>query len=183
MRSSKFFLTVAAIVVALCAVSTSQAQVTIDKNRSYFSPDQQFGFGVNNAGGHIQYALGPAFHLGVNLRLDFQKYQDIESETAYDFGPYAKFLFSGDVIKPYAQASLGIIKPNTGSANVIKDSGVVVNLPETQMRIVLALGAEHFFNQNVGIYGHVNLVDMTVTEPTFTGFGLQGGIAGVEFFF
>src|ERR1051326_5382906 len=101
MRSSKYFLIAATVVLAFFAVSTVQAQLSVDKNRSYFSPDQQFGFGVNNKGGHIQYALGPAFHLGLNLALDFQK-NEARSDTYYDFGPYAKFLFSGDVIKPYA---------------------------------------------------------------------------------
>src|SRR6478672_1875848 len=105
MRSSKFFSIVAPLVIAFFAVTSAQAQVTVDKNRSYFSPDQQFGFGVDNSGGHIQYALGPAFHLGLNLHLDFRK-RDTLSETAYDFGPYAKFIFSGDVVKPYVEASL-----------------------------------------------------------------------------
>src|SRR2546421_4122946 len=90
MRSSKMFLIGATLAMALFAASIAQAQVTVDKNRSYFSPDQQFGFGVDNAGGHIQYALGPAFHLGLNLHLDFRK-RDTLSGTSYDFGPYAKF--------------------------------------------------------------------------------------------
>lgn len=186
MRSSKFFSIVATVAVAFLAVTSAQAQVTVDKNRSYFSPDQQFGFGVNNAGGHIQYALGPAFHLGLNLHVDFQKH-DTLSGTSYDFGPYAKFLFSGDVIKPYAMASVGIIKPNTGSFNVNRQEGtnlITSDLPETEVRVVLSAGAEHFFNQNVGVYGHVNLLDATVSpSPSTVGFGLQGGVAGIEFFF
>src|SRR6476660_5908264 len=126
MRSSKLFLIVATLAVAFFSATASYSQMTIDKNRSYFSPDQQFGFGVNNVGGHIQYALGPAFHLGLNLHLDFRK-RDTLSETAYDFGPYAKFIFSGDVVKPYLEASLGIIQPNSGSFNINKEGQTITS--------------------------------------------------------
>jgi hypothetical protein len=179
-------LAVAAVAVVSFAAVPSNAQVVVDKNRSYFSPDQQFGIGFNNRGGHIQYALGPAFHIGLNLNLDFQKDSSF-SETYYNFGPYAKFLFSGDVIKPYAWAGFGLIQPNTGSIAVTTDAQgrtVKADLPDAQLRITLAFGAEHFFNQNVGVYGHVNLVDAKLSpDPSTLGFGLQGGTAGIEFFF
>ena len=185
MRISNF-LVLAGAALAIFAATPSNAQVVIDKNRSYFSPDQQFGIGFNNRGGHIQYALGPAFHIGLNLNLDLQKDSSF-SETYYNFGPYAKYLFSGDVIKPYAWAGVGLIQPNTGSIGVIRDSSgnmVKADLPDAQLRIVLAFGAEHFFNQNVGVYGHVNLVDAKLSpDPSTLGFGLQGGTAGIEFFF
>ena len=179
-------LTLAAAAVALLSAAPATAQMSVDKNRSYFSPDSQFGIGFNNRGGHLQYALGPAFHIGLNLNLDFQKDSSF-SETYYNFGPYAKFLFSGDVIKPYAWAGFGLVQPNTGSIAVTKDANgndVKVDLPDAQLRITLAFGAEHFFNQNVGVYGHVNLLDAKLSpEPSTVGFGLQGGTAGLEFFF
>lgn len=156
--------------------------------KSYFSPESQFGIGFNNRGGHIQYALGPAVHIGLNLNLDFQKDSSF-SETYYNFGPYAKFLFSGDVIKPYVWAGFGLIQPNTGSIAVTADPDntgkfIKADLPDAQLRITLAFGAEHFFNQNVGVYGHVNLLDTKLSpEPSTVGFGLQGGTAGLEFFF
>jgi len=185
MRFSKALIVTAAFILTL-AVLPSHAQMVVDKNRSYFSPDQQFGIGFNNRGGHIQYALGPAFHIGLNLNLDFQK-DSAFSETYYNFGPFAKFLFSGDVVKPYAWAGLGVIQPNTGSIGVTRDSSgntVKADLPDAQMRIILAFGAEHFFNQNVGVYGHVNLLDAKLSpDPSTVGFGLQGGTAGIEFFF
>jgi hypothetical protein len=167
----------------------AHAQAVVDKNRSFFSPDQQFGFGVNNRGLHIQYAMGPAFHLGLNLALDFYK-DSAHSETYYDFGPYAKFLFSGDVIKPFAYLGLGLIQTNTGSFNVYRSSDsntVVSTLPDPEIRMYLAFGGEHFFNQNVGVYGQVNLVDAklaggAISDPTFE-LGLMGGTAGIEFFF
>lgn len=192
MRFSKVLACSATVVMSLFAVSASKAQMVVDKNRSYFSPDQQFGFGVNNGGMTIQYALGPAFHLGLNLNLDFQSKQST-SETTYDFGPYAKFLFNGEVIKPYIMAALGVIQRNSGSFNVNKSTdtsgfSITSDLPDPEIKIYLALGAEHFFNQNVGIYGHVNLVEAqlapnTDAQPATTQFGLQGGIVGVEFFF
>ena len=185
MRISNLF-AIAGAALAMFAAAPSNAQVVVDKNRSYFSPDQQFGIGFNNRGGHIQYALGPAFHIGLNLNLDFQKDSSF-SETYYNFGPYAKFLFSGDVIKPYAWAGVGLIQPNTGSIAVSRDSSnnlVKADLPDAQLRITLAFGAEHFFNQNVGVYGHVNLLDAKLSpDPSTVGFGLQGGTAGIEFFF
>ena len=181
---------VAAALTFIFAVP-SNAQLVADKNRSFFSPDQQFGFGVNNRGLHVQYAMGPAFHLGLNLALDLYK-DSARSETYFDFGPYAKFLFSGDVIKPFAQLGLGLIQPNTGSFRVTRTPGnnndsVTVALPDPEIRIYLSFGGEHFFNQNVGIYGMVNLLDAKVAggamaEPTFN-MGLLGGTAGVEFFF
>jgi hypothetical protein len=182
MRFTKLFALAAVAAIGLCAAPAAHSQVVVDKNRSYFSPDQQFGFGVNNKGGTIQYALGPAFHLGINLALDFYK-NESRSETYYDFGPYAKFLFSGDVIKPYVYAGLGLIQPSSGKVLVSNDT-LGVDLPESEVRIYLAAGAEHFFNQNVGIYGHVNLVDAKLSPtPSTTDFGLQGATVGVEFFF
>ena len=188
MRSSKIFFAVAALIVAFSAVPASYAQMTVDKNRSYFSPDQQFGFGINNSGMHIQYALGPAFHLGLNLNLDFMSGSST-SETAYNFGPYAKFLFSGDVIKPYLYGAVGVIQPNSGQFDILKGSDgtgstVVAELPDTEIRTYLALGGEHYFNQNVGIYGHVNLLDAKFSpDPAVVKAGLRGGVVGVEFFF
>jgi hypothetical protein len=183
MRSSRLLIG-ATVLVALLAASTTQAQLSVDKNRSYFSPDGQFGFGVNNAGMHIQYAIGPAFHVGVNLALDFYK-DSAHSATFYDFGPYVKFLFSGDVIKPYAYAALGLVQPSTGKVLFEKATGTTtVDLPKAETRIYLAIGGEHFFNQNVGVYGHVNLVDAKLSpSPSTTDFGLQGAKAGIEFFF
>jgi hypothetical protein len=187
MRISNLF-TVAAAAVVMFAAVPSTAQVVVDKNRSYFTPDAQFGIGFNNRGGHIQYALGPAFHIGVNLNLDFQKEEEF-SETYYNFGPYAKFLFSGGIVKPYAWAGMGVIQPNTGSIAVKNDPDnpgktIKVDLPEAQLRVVVALGAEHFLNQNVGVYGHINLIDAKLSpEPSTVGFGLQGATAGLEFFF
>ena len=182
MRFTKVIAIAAAAMIAILATPSAHAQMTVDKNRSYFSPDQQFGFGVNNKGGHIQFALGPAFHLGLNLALDFYK-DSARSATYYDFGPYAKFLFNGDVIKPYAYASVGVLQRNSGKATVSQDT-INVQLPDPEIRIILAFGAEHFFNQNVGIYGHVNLVDAKLAPtPSTTDFGLQGATAGVEFFF
>jgi hypothetical protein len=184
-------LAVVAAALTLIFAIPSNAQLVADKNRSFFSPDQQAGFGVNNRGLHVQYAMGPAFHLGLNLALDFYK-DSSQSQTFFDFGPYAKFLFSGDVIKPFTQLSLGLIQPNTGSADITRTPGagndsLTVNLPDPQIRIYLGFGGEHFFNQNVGIYGMVNLLDAkvaggAVSDPTFD-IGLLGGTAGVEFFF
>jgi len=182
MRFTKLFALAALAAFGFGAAPSAHAQAVIDKNRSYFSPDQQFGFGVNNKGGTIQYALGPAFHIGLNLALDFYK-DSSRSDTYYDFGPYVKFLFSGDVIKPYAYAGLGVVQANTGSVSISQDT-LGAELPDAQIRLYLAVGAEHFFNQNVGIYGHLNLVDAKLSpSPSTTSFGLQGATVGVEFFF
>jgi hypothetical protein len=187
MRFSKA-LFVAAVLFASLAAVPSNAQVVVDQNRGTIAPDGAFGIGFNNRGGHIQYALGPAFHIGLNLNLDFQKDSSF-SETYYNFGPYAKFLFEGSVINPYIWGGLGLIQPNTGSIAVTKDPSdttkfIQAKLPDAQLRIILAFGAEYFFNPNVGIYGHVNLLDTKLSPaPSTVGFGLQGGTAGIEFFF
>jgi len=180
-------LIVAAACITLFAAAPSDAQVVVDKNRgSTMAPDGQFGVGFNNRGGHIQYALGPAFHIGLNLNLDFQKDSSF-SETYYNFGPYAKFLFEGPVINPYIWGGVGLIQPNTGSIKVTTDANgktIKADLPDAELRIILAAGAEYFFNQNVGVYGHVNLLDTKLSPaPSTVGFGLQGGTAGLEFFF
>ena len=183
MRFTKLFALLAVIAIGLSASQAAHAQAVVDKNRSYFSPDQQFGFGVNNRGGTIQYALGPAFHIGLNLALDFYK-DSAHSETFYDFGPYAKFSFSGDVIKPYLYAGLGLVQPATGKVTIAQSGNSTVDLPDAEVRVYAAFGAEHFFNQNVGIYGHINLVDAKLSpSPSTTDFGLQGATVGVEFFF
>ena len=185
MRFSKALVVAAAFIISLAAIP-SNAQVVVDQNRGTIAPDGAFGIGFNNRGGHIQYALGPAFHIGLNLALDFQKDSSF-SETYYNFGPYAKFLFEGPVINPYICGGVGLIQPNTGSIAVVRDSSgntVKADLPDAQLRIILAFGAEYFFNPNVGVYGHVNLLDAKISpDPSTVGFGLQGGTAGVEFFF
>ena len=185
MRFSKALVVAAAFIISLAAIP-SNAQVVVDQNRGTIAPDGAFGIGFNNRGGHIQYALGPAFHIGLNLNLDFQKDSSF-SETYYAFGPYAKFLFEGPVINPYIWGGVGLIQPNTGSIAVSRDSSnnlIKAQLPDAQLRIILAFGAEYFFNPNVGIYGHVNLLDAKISpDPSTVGFGLQGGTAGLEFFF
>jgi len=177
--------------VAAAVVGTASGQAVIDKNRSFFSPDKQVGFGINDRGLHVQYAIGPAFHVGMNLALDFYK-DSAHSETYYDFGPYAKFLFSGGVIKPYAWAGVGIVQPRTGAVTYTRDpeagTGTAeVNLPDTEVRLYLAVGGEHFFNDNVGVYGHVNLLDAMlaggVNNDVVIDGGLLGGTVGIEFFF
>lgn len=96
---------------------------------------------------------------------------------------YFKFIFAGEVIKPYAYASLGVIKPGTGRFVVSRYGGVSATAPETELELKVAFGAEHFFNRNVGLYGHVNLADILLSTPSNTDFGLLGAVAGAEFFF
>lgn len=67
----------------------AQAQVDVNVNHSVISPDGQFGFGVNNAGLHIQYAIAPSFHMGLNLNLDLNSQDSLPAganTTGYDFG-------------------------------------------------------------------------------------------------
>lgn len=193
MRFMRLAIVAAAFAIVLAVPSKGQA--VIDKNRSFFSPDQQFGFGFNNRGMTIQYAMGPAFHLGLNLALDFNK-DSARSDAYFDFGPYAKFLFSGDVVKPYIHLGVGLVQRNTGKfvVNRSQDSNTVsLDLPDPQIRTYLGLGFEHFFNQNVGMYGQVTILDAklagqhvenerAISDPTFE-MGLLGATAGVEFFF
>jgi len=201
MRFMRLAIVAAAFTMIMAVPSTGQP--VVDKNRSFFSPDQQLGFGFNNRGLHVQYAMGPAFHLGLNLALDFNK-DSARSDTYFDFGPYARFLFSGDVIKPFVQLSLGLVQPNTGSFRMSRTPGAgndstTVTLPDPQIRAYLGFGGEHFFNQNVGIYGHVTMLDAKlagqheewdpvgnqvrrVSDTQFS-IGLLGATAGVEFFF
>jgi hypothetical protein len=180
-------LAAAILLVGITAAVTALAQPVIDKNRSPMSPDQQFGIGVNNAGLHIQYAMGPAFHLGMNLNLDVNKLDEFKPDI-YSFGPYAKFLFSGGVVTPYAFGAIGVLKPGTGKFGVAGRKGlpdsVYTYLPEAEFSIKLAAGAEHFFSQNVGVYGHVNFLHLVLhPTPTRRNFGLLGAVFGVEFFF
>jgi hypothetical protein len=180
-----------ALIALAFAMETATAQISVDKNRSFYSPSEQIGFGINDRGLHVQYALGPAFHIGMNLALDFYK-DSARSETFYDFGPYAKFLFSGGVIKPYAWAGVGIVQPNTGNMRYTRQpeagtGDIDVNLPDTEVRVYFAIGGEHFFNENVGVYGHVNLLDAMVAgganDDVVVDGGLLGGTVGIEFFF
>lgn len=175
------------LLTAVSAVTAALAQPVIDKNRSSMSPDQQFGIGLNNAGLHIQYAMGPAFHLGLNLNLDVNKLDNSKPDI-YHFGPYAKFLFSGGVIHPYAVAAVGVLKPGTGKFGIAGRKGMpdslYTYLPDAELSIALATGAEHFFSQNVGVYGHVNLLYSVLhPAPTTIDLGLLGAVFGVEFFF
>jgi len=183
-------LAIVAATFAIILSVPSKGQAVVDKNRSFFSPDQQAGFGVNSRGMTLQYAMGPAFHLGLNLALDFNK-DSARSDAYFDFGPYAKFLFSGDVIKPYIHLGVGLVQRNTGTFVVHKstaDTNVVTSdLPDPEIRTYLGFGGEHFFNQNVGLYGQVTVIDAKLAggaqpDPTFN-LGLLGATVGVEFFF
>jgi hypothetical protein len=175
------------VALALAVVVTAVAQPVVDKNRSPMSPDQQFGVGLNNAGLSIQYAMGPAFHLGLNLNLDVNRTDDVKP-SIYNFGPYAKFLFASDFFKPYALAAVGVLKPGTGKLGVRGRTGmpdsIYAFLPDVELSVKLAGGAEYFFSQNVGVYGHVNLLHLIMhPTPTRTDLGLLGAVFGVEFFF
>jgi hypothetical protein len=167
-------------------VATASAQPVIDKNRSSDTPDQQFGIGINNAGLHIQYAMGPALHLGLNLNLDVDKRDNIKPDI-YHFGPYAKFLFASGMIKPYAIAAVGVLKPGTGKFGLQGRRGMAdsfyVYLPDPELSVKVAGGGEYFFSQNVGLYGHVNLLYAVVSAPTSIDVGLLGAVFGIEFFF
>ncbi len=145
------------------------------------APDGQFGIGFNNHGAHIQYSFGAALHLGLSLNLDFHREQDL-SDSRLHYGPYVKFLTSDDVLRMYALAGLTVLKPYYNRAST--DGVVKLVIPQPEVRLPMSIGAEHFFNQHVGVYGHVDLIDAKLEpEPVTTGFGLQGGTAGVEFFF
>src|SRR5688572_29786832 len=100
--------TIVALFVLLA--TSASAQAVIDKNRAEDSPEQQFGIGLNNAGLHIQFTMGRAFHLGMNLNLDVDKLDESKPDI-YHFGPYAKFLFSGGLIKPYLYGAVGVLEP------------------------------------------------------------------------
>ena len=179
-----------AVVFAMLLIApfaSGRAQLGIDKNRETYSPDQQFGIGINNAGLHIQYAMGPAFHLGMNLNLDLDS-RDGFQENIYHFGPYAKFIFSGGLIKPYLMGAVGVLKPGTGKFGIQGRKGlpdsVFVKLPDGQLSIRLAAGTEHFFSQNLGLYGHINLFNAVLSPaPSTFSLGLIGAVAGMEFFF
>jgi hypothetical protein len=177
---------VAAVLFAVASAG-AHAQMVVDKNRSVMSPDQQFGIGLNNAGLHIQYAMGPAFHLGLNLNLDLNRRDELKP-SIYNFGPYAKFLFSGGIFKPYALGAVGVLKPGTGKFGIAGRKGMpdslFVYLPEAELSVKLAGGAEYFFSQNVGIYGHVNVLHTVLhPAPNTLNLGLLGAVFGVEFFF
>ena len=171
---------------ALCLCSAS-AQLVVDKNRSLTTPDQRFGMGLNNAGLHLQYAMGPAFHIGMNLNLDVNRL-DGASQNIYHFGPYGKFLFSGSLFKPYVLAAVGVINPGTGKLGIqgrtMMPDSFYVKLPDPELSVKLAMGGEYFFSAHVGVYGHVNLFHLIVhPTPNDMNVGLIGSVVGVEFFF
>ena len=191
MKANAFRTALVTAAVLLFVAGSATAQVTFDRNRDVSSPASQFGFGINDRGLHVQYALGPAVHIGLNLALDFYK-DSARSETYYDFGPYVKILAAGGVIKPYGWIGLGLVQPNTGVARYTRhpesSSGDIdVELPDMEIRLYAALGGEHFFNDNVGVYGHVNLLNTLLAggenDEVVVDGGLLGGTVGVEFFF
>src|SRR5687767_579683 len=89
--SPRLRFTIFVLSMTVC-LSSASAQLVVDKNRSLTAPDQRFGMGLNNAGLHIQYAMGPAFHIGMNLNLDVDR-TDGKQSHIYNFGPYFKYLF------------------------------------------------------------------------------------------
>lgn len=171
------------VVASSCAI----AQLDIDKNREGASPDQQFGFGIDNSGLHIQYAMGPAFHLGLNLNLDANELDAVKPDV-YSFGPFAKFIFSGSVLKPFLYGAIGVLQPGTGTIGVrgrrgLPDSAYVY-LPDPEFSIKLGAGFEYFFSRNVGLFGQVNLAHFVLhPTPGRSNLGLIGAVYGIEFFF
>ena len=178
------------VLAVSCFASSGEratAQLVVDKNRSMVAPDQRFGLGLNNAGLHIQYAMGPAFHIGMNLNLDTE-IRDLTRPNIYHFGPYGKFLFSGSVFKPYVLGAVGIVQPGTGKLGIqgrreMPDS-FYIRLPDPELSLKLAAGGEYFFSSQVGLYGHVNLIHFVVyPSPNTFNMGLIGAVMGMEFFF
>ncbi len=177
----------AIFIIGIMAGGMLHAQLVVDKNRSPLTPDQSFGFGINNAGLHIQYAMGPAFHLGFNLNLDVNR-NDEEKPDIYHFGPYAKYLFSGGLFHPYIFGAVGVLQPGSGLIGVQgrlnQSDSVFAKLPNAELSVKLAAGAEHFFSEDFGMYGHVNILSTVISPtPTTIGFGLQGAVVGLEVFF
>jgi hypothetical protein len=166
------------------AVSPVSAQTVVDEKSTGASPDGRFGIGFDNHGGHIQYAFTEAFHIGLTVTLEYYR-EEFLSDDFSRFAPYAKYLFSGDVLKPYVSASLRLTKPYDYPAPGPGASRFIHPIPpQSELRLLLSSGAEHFLNQNVGVYGHVDLIDSKLEPaPSTAEFGLLGGTAGLEFFF
>lgn len=187
MNRARLAAAVFVIIVMAGGFLQTSAQMVVDKNRSPLTPDQSFGFGINNAGLHIQYAMGPAFHIGFNLNLDVNR-NDANKPDIYHFGPYAKYLFSGGIFHPYLFGAVGVLQPGSGQIGVQGRTGqsdsVYARLPVAELSVKLAAGAEHFFSEDFGMYGHVNLISAVLSPaPVTTGLGLQGAVVGIEVFF
>ena len=151
-------------------------------------PSRQFGVGIDNRGGHVQYALVPGVHFGVGLdysrlQIDCFNYDYNDVELAFNLGVYAKYLFPAGPLQPYALAGIELSRPPI--QNITGECVHPVDLVDAREEIYLALGGEHFFNRSVGIYGQVRVftVKMDPEPAPIYGLGLMGGAAGVEFFF
>lgn len=153
------------IVAALC-INTASAQ----------SPDRQIGLGVSTGssvapgGGsvgaaHVCYALSPGLHLGAQVGINLFS-QDNSSHNYLTFVPYGKFILAGmKDMKPYIYGAFGV---QTGYT-------------KTQTALQFGAGAEYFASRNVGIFGHVSVINIGI-EPSLTSIGIVSPQIGIEWF-
>lgn len=155
-------------------------------------PEGEFGFGVDNQGGHLQYAVGTDLHVGLNLNVGLRKEcPECDQQTVYAIGPYAKLLFSSGALRPYVAADLAVVQHPAGYLNFSARNTPPLDYgpwaPDTigpMLRANISVGGEYILDRNVGIYGQVALLTTELGDfPTYTAAGVKRGILGVEFFF
>lgn len=164
-----------ALVAALC-VHTVSAQSTT--NSSGMSPDRQMGVGISTGSSvspigtesvgaaHFVYALNPGFHVGAQVGLNLFS-QENTSKNFFTFAPYAKLILAGmKDMKPYFYGGFGI---RTG-------------FDKTQLALQFGAGAEYFASRNVGIFGHISVINIGI-EPSVTSIGIVAPQVGIEWFF
>ena len=131
------------------------------------APDGQFGLTVDNGGFGIAYAFSPSlqFHTGFGVSLG-------DSPTTIFVAPSLKFLFEGP-INPYLIGGVQYAS--------------VEGQDDADMFVRVGAGIDYYFNEHLGIYGHVTLFRYQASpEPTTVDFGVAvdgDGRIGVEWFF
>lgn len=151
----RFFAAAASVALMTIGVTTMSAQ----------SPSEQFGFGFTAGqaiGGHVAYALSPAFHVGTSFGLQIQ-----EGANTVLLGPYAKFLLKGTKeLKPYF----------IGQFMLMSGGGA------TNTAVSIGGGGEYFITPNFGLFGQLNVVSLRF-DPSVTRIGLLEPVVGIEWFF
>ena len=134
------------------------------------SPSGQVGVGASigwhDIGGHVVYAIDPAFHVGTQFGLLIS-----DGNTQLTFAPYGKFLFKGSKeLKPFLIGQLFI---SSSSVSGSSTTG-----------LIFGGGAEYFITDRFGLFAQLAVLRIPFS-PTGSkvSFGIATPAIGAEWFF
>ena len=134
------------------------------------SPSGQLGVGASigwyDIGGHVVYAIDPAFHVGTQFGLLIS-----DGHTQLTFAPYGKYLFKGSKeLKPFLIGQLFLTSSTVSGSSTTG--------------LTFGGGAEYFITDHFGVFAQIAVLKVPFSPSTqYVTFGIATPAIGVEWFF